>query len=235
MAHLPYLILLMATEFLKPTLIDTKSYHVKTIQGKELIVSGKGDSPLWKQANELSDFTYPWENEQPPHTLFRALHNKDWLYCLYDVKDDNINVYVNTNDKSEVVHSDRVEIFFRKDDRMSPYYGLELDPLARVLDYEAEYHRKFKSEWSWPAGQLMVKSNRRKDGYTVEIAISKRSLNQLGILKGKTIEAGLFRGNCLEISLKGESKIKWISWVKPASETPDFHIPSAFGVLMLED
>lgn len=235
MAYLAYLILFMATEFSKPTLIDTKAYRVKTIQDKELIVSGKGDSPLWKQANELSDFTYPWENEQPPHTLFRALHNKDWLYCLYDVKDDNINVYVNTNDKSEVVHSDRVEIFFRKDERMSPYYGLELDPLARVLDYEAEYHRKFKGEWSWPAGQLIVKSNRRKDGYTVEIAISKKSLNQLGILKSKTIEAGLFRGNCLEISLKDESKIKWISWVKPASETPDFHIPSAFGVLMLED
>ncbi len=235
MVYLAYLILFMATEFSKPTLIDTKVYHVKTIQDKELIVSGKGDSPLWKQASELSDFTYPWENEQPPHTLFRALHNKDWLYCLYDVKDDNINVYVNTNDKSEVVHSDRVEIFFRKDDRMSPYYGLELDPLARVLDYEAEYHRKFKGEWSWPAGQLIVKSNRRKDGYTVEIAISKKSLNQLGILQGKAIEAGLFRGNCLEISLKDESKIKWISWVKPASETPDFHIPSAFGVLMLED
>jgi len=235
MVYLPHLILFMATEFLQPAMIDTKAYPVKTIQDKELVITGEGDSPLWKLANELSDFTYPWEIEQPPYTLFRALHNKDWLYCLYDVKDDNINVYVNTNDKFEVVHSDRVEIFFRKDERMSPYYGLELDPLARVLDYEAEYHRKFKVEWSWPAGQLIVKSHRRKDGYTVEIAISKKSLSQLGILKGNTIEAGLFRGNCLEVSLKDDSKIKWISWIKPASETPDFHIPSAFGVLVLED
>lgn len=234
MTYLPYLILFMATEFLQPALIDTKAYHVKKIKDKELIVTGKGDSPLWKQANELSDFVYPWETEQPPYTLFKALHTQDWLYCLYDVKDDNINVYVNTNDKSEVVHSDRVEIFFRKDDRMSPYYGLELDPLARVLDYEAEYHRKFNDQWTWPAGQLIVKSSRRKDGYTVEIAIQKKSLLELGVLNGNRIEAGLFRGNCVEIDLKEDKKIKWISWVKPASETPDFHVPSAFGVLMLE-
>lgn len=235
MTYLFSLIILMAMEISQQPLIDTKTYHVKKIQETELSISGKGDSPLWKQANVLTDFAYPWESEKPPLTSFKAIHNKEWLYCLYEVKDDNINVYVNTNDKSEVVHSDRVEIFFRKDDRMSPYYGLELDPLARILDYEAEYHRKFNDKWTWPSGQLIVKANRTKDGYTVEIAIQKKSLLQLGILNGNRIEAGLFRGNCVEIDLKDDKKIKWISWVKPTSETPDFHIPSAFGVLMLED
>jgi hypothetical protein len=47
------------------------------------------------------------------------------------------------NDKLEVVNSERVEIFFRKDEALTPYYGLELDANGRVLDYEAEYHRKF--------------------------------------------------------------------------------------------
>jgi len=227
--------ILMATEISHHPLGNTKTYRVNKIDDKELNVSGKGDSPLWKQAIELTDFKYPWETEEPPLTSFKALHNKEWLYCLYEVKDNNVNVYVKTNDKSEVVHSDRVEIFFRKDDRMSPYYGLELDPLARILDYEAEYHRKFNDKWTWPAGQLIVKSNRTKDGYAVEIAIQKKSLLELGILKGNTIEAGLFRGNCEEIDLDGDKKIKWISWVKPASEKPDFHIPSAFGVLSLAD
>lgn len=234
MIFLSYLTLLMATVHPQYPLADTKTYHVNNIHDAELIVTGNGDSPLWKKANELTDFNYPWETGSPPHTSFRALHNKEWLYCLYDVKDDNINVYVKTNDKSEVVHSDRVEIFFRKDDRMSPYWGLELDPLARVLDYEAVYHRKFNDKWTWPAGQLIVKSNRTKDGYSVEIAIKKKSLLDLGVIKGTTIEAGLFRGNCVEIDLDGDKKIKWISWVKPASKTPDFHIPSAFGILTLE-
>jgi hypothetical protein len=89
-------------------------------------------------------------------------------------------------------------------------------------------------DWSWPAGQLIIKTSRTSDGYVVEVAISKSSLNQMGLIKGKTMEAGLYRGNC--VSLVGnQATFKWISWIKPDSEKPDFHIPSSFGVLSLQD
>jgi len=229
-----YFTILMATGILYHPTEGSKTYTVKKIQGKELVITGKGDSPLWKNAKELSDFTYPWEKEKPPFTSFKALHSTDWLYCLYNVFDDNINIFVDKNVKSEVGASDRVEIFFKIDDRLSPYYGLEMDPLGRVMDYKAEYYRKFDSKWEWPAGQLIIKTEVRKDGYTVEVAISKKSLKELGLLKDATLMAGLYRGNC--IALKGnEANLKWISWVRPDSETPDFHIPSSFGILRLED
>lgn len=211
-----------------------KTYSVRSIGEQEITVNGMGDNPLWNSAVELTDFIYPWETDEPPFTSFKALHSKDWLYCLYKVKDDNINVLVKTNEKSEVVSSDRVEIFFRKNKKMRPYYGLELDPNARVFDYEAMYHRKFNSTWTWPAGQLIVKANKVKDGYTVEVAISKKSLKELELLKGNSIEAGIYRGDCIEIT-EDNSKIKWISWVRPDSPTPNFHIPSSFGMLKLED
>jgi hypothetical protein len=211
-----------------------KSYSVKNIGDKEIAINGMGDNQLWNQAVELTDFIYPWETDEPSFTSFKALHGKDWLYCLYRVKDDNINVLVKTNEKSEVVSSDRVEIFFRKDKKMLPYYGLELDPNGRVFDYEAKYHRKFNANWTWPAGQLIVKANKVQDGYTVEVAISKKSLKDLELLKGNSIEAGIYRGDCIEIT-EDNSKIKWISWVKPDSPTPNFHIPSSFGILKLEN
>lgn len=210
-----------------------KAYQVKKLKGSEIKVTGKGDDPKWKEAVELTDFIYPWENEKPPFTSFKALHSDNWLYCLYKVEDNNINVFVKTNKKNEVVSSDRVEIFFRKDQQLSPYYGLELDPNARVYDYEANYHRNFNPSWSWPEGQLIVKANKYSGGYTVEVAVSKKSLKELSLLNGNKIEAGIFRGNCTEIT-EDNSKIKWISWVKPDSPTPDFHIPSAFGILILE-
>ena len=52
-----------------------------------------------------------------------------------------------------------------------------------------------------------------------------------GIISNKTIQAGLFRG----AFFYSEDKIdvKWISWVQPDAEEPDFHIPSAFGKLIL--
>ncbi len=211
---------------------EGKTYSVKKIS-EDLSLSGKGDDPLWKTANVLSDFTYPWETEPPPSTRFKALHNGEWLYCLFDVMDDNIIIYVDKNHKSDVESSCRAEIFFKRDDRLSPYYCLEIDPLGRVLDYEGEFYRKFNTSWSWPKGHLQIKTNRRQDGYTVELAISMASLNDLGLLKNKNLQAGLFRGDCLELN-KNCEKFKWISWVKPDSETPDFHIPSSFGTLKLE-
>jgi hypothetical protein len=233
MIHALFL-MIMATGLLFTSNEKVKTYSVNKLQGMELVITGKGEDPQWSQANELTDFIFPWENETPSFTSFKALHSKEWLYLLYKVKDDHINVFVKTNEKSEVVFSDRVEIFFRKDKKMSPYYGLELDPNGRVYDYKAEFHRKFNPEWSWPAGELIVKANKVSDGYTVEVAISKKSLKQLGLLKGKTLEAGVYRGDCVEIT-EDNSKIRWISWVKPDSETPNFHIPSSFGQLNLED
>ena len=233
MILLLYFTLLMTTAQFDQVNHDIKTYTVKRIQD-ELRITGKGDNPLWVDAIELSDFIYPWENEQPPLTSFKALHNKDWLYCLFRAKDDNINLFVDKNVKSEVGSSDRVELFFKIDDNLSPYFGLEMDPLGRVMDYRATYYRNFDSSWSWPAGEMVIKTDLRKDGYTVELAFSKKSLTTLGLLKAKRLLAGVYRGNC--IALKGkEATLKWISWVKPDSKTPDFHIPSSFGVLMLED
>jgi len=233
MILISYLTLLMTTALFDQPKDDIKTYPVKRIQD-ELQVTGKGDSPLWATAIELSDFIYPWENEKPPLTSFKALHNSDWLYCLFRVEDDNINLFVNKNAKSEVASSDRVEVFFKIDDLLSPYYGLEMDPLGRVMDYKAQYYRKFDSNWSWPTGEMVIKTDLRKDGYTVELAFSKKSLNALGLLKAKRLLAGLYRGNCIALS-GDKATLKWISWVRPDSTTPDFHISSSFGILMLED
>jgi hypothetical protein len=137
-------------------------------------------------------------------------------------------VYVAKNAKPEILQSDRVEIFFRKDERMNPYYCLEVDPLARVYDYQAVYHRQFNVQWFWPADQLQASSHQTQEGYVVTLAVSKKSLMDFGLLDGGRLQVGLFRGKCVAIH-PDESEMKWISWVEPDSTTPDFHIPSAFG------
>lgn len=210
-----------------------KTYSVKKIQGA-ILVSGKGDHPHWKEGNLLSDFSYPWETTVAPSTKFKAVHNDEWVYFLFQVKDENINIFVDKNHKSEVASSCRAEIFFKVNDRLSPYYCLEIDPLGRVLDYKAKFYRKFDTLWSWPPGHLVIKTEQKKDGYVVEFAISKDSLKKLGLLKNQNLQAGLYRGDCLNLK-ENCTEFKWISWVNPDSKTPDFHIPSSFGMLRLEE
>jgi hypothetical protein len=198
--------------------MQMKIYQVNKI--KMDFFSGKKMNldPFWKSSSALTSFIFPWDDEAPPATIFRALQDRKYFYFRFDVIDTDIYVDKSSGNKMAVLDSDRVEIFFRSGEEMNPYYGLEMDPIGRVLDYKAEYYRKFDYKWTWPAAT--VRSSYTLNGYRVWGRIPLESLKSLNIFDGSKLEAGLFRGN-------------WMSWVKPESETPDFHIPSAFGELRL--
>lgn len=217
--------------------LDPYTYTVKKITNNSLTLSGEGEDSLWEDATPMSNFTYPWREETPPKTTFKALWDDTYFYFLYRAEDADIvlNMEEGISDKMRAVASDRVEIFFKSDDKMDPYYSLELDAMARVFDSKGKYHRNIDKDWTWPEGELVVKSSRDEEGYWVEGSISLKSLRDLGmLLDGNLLKAGLYRGEYVRME-KEEIDIKWISWIKPDSETPDFHIPSSFGKIKLLD
>ena len=87
------------------------------------------DSLNWEEALILTDFTYPWSSDPSPAMTFRALWDDDRFYFRFDVESGIVRTFVKDNHKMEVVNSDRVEIFFRPNDRLDPYYCLEMDSL----------------------------------------------------------------------------------------------------------
>ena len=212
---------------------SAQTYAVKKVLPGAVTVSGTGQSAAWLQANILTHFIYPWEKEKPPATAFAALWDGQWLYCLFTVTDDSVIIYRINNDKRETGASDRVEIFFKADDNMSPYYCLEMDAAGRTLDYSANYYRLMQYHWNWPKEQLIIKTARTANGYQLEAAIGIATLQQLGLLKDNQLQAGLFRAERTGTQ-NGKADVKWISWVDPKSDKPDFHIPAAFGILKLE-
>jgi len=211
-----------------------KTYSVKRIASNQLTLDSNLMNPIWEQANLTSDFSFPWEEQTPPKTSFRAFYDDEFFYFRFDVEDDNVLTHVKEDHKMEVVDSDRVEIFFRQDEKLNPYYCLEMDARGRVLDYVTRYYRDFDYKWQWPGSEnLSVKASENKEGYVVEGAIRLASLKELGLLKNNVLEAGLYRGYCMQLP-NPEADLRWISWVKPEVEEPDFHIPSSFGKLILE-
>ena len=209
------------------------SYQVRKISSGQLQIDGRGGDALWEAATVLTDFQYPWRDEEPPATIFRALWDDARLYFLYRAADPDIIVKTEGEGERDVVNSDRVEIFFKKDDRMDPYYALELDALGRILDTEGRFYRKVDFDWNWPEGHLIVKASRDEEGYWVEGSITWSSLRDLGMYDGgDRLNAGLYRGEYVPTP-DGQTEVKWISWVRPDSDTPDFHIPSSFGSFLL--
>jgi hypothetical protein len=196
-------------------------------------LDGAVGTRFWNSANVLSDFHYPWESDRAADMEFRAIYDDQWIYCSFRVRDENVLTYVKESSKEEVLYGDRVEIFFSIDDKLSTYYGLEIDPNGRVYDYQASHYRKFDAQWQWPEGQLRITTKEYKGGYEVVVRIGLGSLKELGLLHNQTLRVGLFRGKCMEINFT-EDRMRWISWIRPESPFPDFHIPSAFGTLVLQ-
>ncbi len=212
-----------------------KEYKVNRIQQESLKAGYTLSNSFWEEAVLNTDFCYPWVGGLNSKTSFRALHDNENLYFRFDVIGSPILVYVNNNNKMEVGGSDRVEIFFRKNEKLKPYYGVEMDANGRVMDYKANFYRELDFNWKWPKNGLHVKSEINDKGYILTGTISFDSLKQLEVLNNNIIEAGLFRGHCLKLpDDNNDADLKWISWVIPDSEGPDFHIPSSFGKLILE-
>lgn len=209
-----------------------KQYRVSKID-RPIQLSGTGSDPAWDNAVELTDFSFPWREDTPPLTAFRALWNDTHFYFLYRATDPEIISKQEGLGERDVVASDRVEIFFKSDDRMDPYHALEMDALGRVLDTRGVYYRNIDYEWNWPTGQLELKATTDETGYWVEGAISFASLRELGMYQDNhLLKAGLYRGD-YQKQADGKTEVRWISWVMPDSEKPDFHIPSSFGELLL--
>lgn len=200
---------------------------------KEYFVIIKVDFKNWDAVRELKDFTYPWQSEMPPKTIFKAYHDSNYLYFRFEAYGPKPLIFVENNNKLEVTKSERVELFFRSDEKMQPYYCLEMDPNERILDYKADYYREFDRSWEWPES-LCINTNIEAERYTLEGKVSLSTLKQLGLLKDNKIEVGVFRGHCTALN-EDKANIKWISWIDSKTKEPDFHVPSAFGLFVLED
>ncbi len=213
--------------------MSLKSYTVSFIKNQELHLNGKGDSPLWDQATPLTDFSSPWEQVPIAKIEFKAVHNTTHLYCRFRVADPSVYVDTKDDSKDSINESDRVELFFRSNESLDPYFCLEIDPKSRLMDFKARPYREFDFDWNWPLDAIEIHSAIEEEFFTVEIAISLNSLKDLGLLKGSKLETGIYRAKYNKQS-DGTYDPTWITWVDPKTETPDFHIASSFGRLLFE-
>ncbi|MCD0465916.1 carbohydrate-binding family 9-like protein [Flavobacterium sp. ENC] len=209
-----------------------KNYTVNRIEENILQINGLADNPLWQQAEVLTDFSSPWDNAEPEKIEFRALWDLKNIYFSYTVYDTNIHIDRKDDSVDSIGESDRIEIFFRTDETLNPYYCLEIDPTPRIMDFKASPAKKFDFDWNWPKNDIVIKSHIKEEYFVVEIAISIQSLMNFNLIKGRTIEAGLFRAKYKK-QQNNLFEPTWISWVDPDTETPNFHVASSFGTLTL--
>jgi hypothetical protein len=213
---------------------EVKTYEVNLIAKNQLNISGNGDDKLWDNAIILTDFTSPWSTDKVSEITFKALWDREKLFFNFTVFDTEIHIEKQDDSNESIGNSDRVELFFRRDDSLNPYYCLEIDPSARIMDFIAQPNKNFNFNWNWPQNDLIVKSSINATSFTVEGSISIESLKSFNLIKNNIIETGLFRAKYTKTQNECFEPT-WITWVNPNTETPNFHIASSFGSFVLKE
>lgn len=211
-----------------------KEYKVNSIEKGLLNITGKGDDILWNNATELTDFSSPWDSKKISKIIFKALWDSQNFFFNFTVLDSSIHIVKKDDSFHSINDSDRVELFFRPDDSLNPYYCLEMDTEARLMDFIAKPNKDFDFGWNWPKDEIVIKSSVNKDSFTVEGAISIQSLKDFNLIKDNKIETGIYRAK-YSPDQDGVFEPTWITWVNPNTATPNFHIASSFGTLILKE
>ncbi|WP_163410215.1 sugar-binding protein [Flavobacterium ajazii] len=213
---------------------ESNTYKVRLIENGELKITGKGESAAWGRSEVLTNFISPWDSQEPSKIEFRALWDGIHFFFCFTVFDAQIHIDKTDDTADSINNSDRVELFFRPDETLNPYYCLEIDTQARIMDFIAYPNKKFDFNWNWPKDDIMVKSSKSESSFIVEGAISVDSLNKLNLIKDNKIETGVFRA---KYNSKDNTNFEpvWITWINPETETPNFHTASSFGVFDLMD
>lgn len=214
--------------------LDLKAYKVNLVKQNEKVRIDKLDTDFWEKANCLADFCSPWKTDSFSKIEFRALWDSEYLYFNFQVFDSEIYIDRKDDSTESICNSDRVELFFRKNEKLSPYYCLEMDVDARILDFEAYPNWNFDYDWKWPKGHLEIYSFKNANSFIVQGRISMASLNKLDLIHNNVIETGVYRAKFSK-NENSEYEPTWISWVNPKTEEPNFHIASSFGKFILEE
>ena len=163
----------------------------------------------------------PWDGLQND-TRFCCHSTADSFFFSFEVTDSTITLTEPFTDERCVEPEDRVEVFFCPAEGMETgYYGAEIDPYGRIMDYKAFYYRKFDYEWNFSS--MSTRAEITPWGYRVSGSVSRAELEDLGL----DLEKG-FRMGAFQADYRPDGSVNWYSLIPTDDESADFHKPEVF-------
>jgi hypothetical protein len=173
------------------------------------------------QGFESNSLHAPWSGLDND-THFCCHSTDDRFFFQFEAVDSTLMVADPFASERDVDSGDRVEIFFASDPELkSPYYCAEIDECGRVMDYKAEFYRKFDFEWNFDTIETFAEITNW--GYRVAGSISREELNKLGMDLGGGFWFGVFQGDTGHAG-----GFTWYSLVPTDDDKPDFHKSDVF-------
>ena len=166
-------------------------------------------------------------------TTVRAAWTSDALHVRWELAGAGLNVDDTRpieTEREKLYEEDCVELFFTPDaSDPSHYYEIEIGPRGHFFDLEVHRGVKLdvKKAIAWSSAATIA-TDVDADKHTVTIDASFRAP---AIVKALTVGASL---PFALYRMEGKSPRKYLAWSPTRTPKPDFHVPSAFGRLVLD-
>jgi hypothetical protein len=204
--------------------------HATPIDEGSLVVDGLGNDAAWSRAIPVA-----WETDYAGKstgivTRVRFLYSPQALYVLWQLESAGLNVDRSRSlsvPRPKLFEEDCVELFLTPDPaRPWHYFEMELGPFGHFWDLDID-RRTGKSDTTWSSGARIVTTrDPAKRTATIEAAFTGPDIVK-ALVSGARLPIGLYR-------MEGTDPRAYLAWNPPRTEKPNFHVPEAFGLLVLD-
>jgi len=211
---------------------DTKEVHALHLAGDPPNIDGTIDD-AWAAATPIH-FDTDWQGHfTPVSTRVRVLWSPRGLYMLWELDGAGLNT-----DRSRPADQERVDLYEEDTTEMvlvpdpgakKRYFEIEVGPYGHFFDILVDRTpgSAKREDTSWSAG-LRIGTSRDEANRRAVIEVAIESPDVLAVLKpGAQLPVGLYR-------IEGKTKRQYLAAFPTRTPKPNFHVPEAFGTLILD-
>jgi len=187
----------------------------------------------WKKATAV-EFATDWAGTDTGlKTAVKFAWSKDALYTQWELSGTGFNVDTTKpieTERERLYEEDCVEMMFTPDPANTDhYYEVELGPLGHFFDLEVHRGVKLdvKKAIAW-SSKPAITPHPDQAGHFSFLEANFRAPEIVTALKaGAVLPLALYR-------MEGKSPRKYLAWSPTKTPHPDFHVPAAFGRLVID-
>jgi hypothetical protein len=206
------------------------SHVVEAAAGAPPAITIDGEiEPAWANA-KVATFDTQWSGAHTATTTnVRILWSEQALYMLWEIENAGFNVDMSHPidvERESLFQEDCVEVFLAPDpSERRRYFEIELGPMGHFFDLRID-RIKGTSDEAWSShAEIKTKVDRENKKGVIEVAL--RSPDILAALHPNTkLPMNMFR-------MEGTGTRLFLAWSPTRTPRPNFHVPEAFGTLLL--
>ncbi len=212
----------------------THEAHAAPLGSDTLTIDGDASDPAWgRAASRTVTWDTDWSGKKTSIvTHARFLWSAAGLFALFE--NDGAGLAADPAprkdvDRAKLWSEDCVELFVGPDAKEPRrYYEIELGPLGHFLDLSVDRTvTPAKSDVAWSSGVVVAtKTDAVAHTSTIEARIPAKEVTA-ALTASARLAFALYR-------MEGKSPRSYLAWSPTRTPKPDFHVPSAFGVLVID-